>query len=43
MVNNDIDFHDYQVDYNTVNSIYRDLFRDEKQQEYKKVIRIDGK
>ena len=43
MVNNDIDFHDYQVDYNTVNSIYRDLFRDEKQQEYKKAIRIDGK
>jgi len=29
MVSNDIDFHEYEVDYNTVNSIYRDLFRGE--------------
>jgi hypothetical protein len=27
MVNNDIDFHEYPVDYNTVNAMYRDLFR----------------
>jgi hypothetical protein len=26
MVSNDIDFHEYPVDYNTVNAMYRDLF-----------------
>ena len=28
LVNNDIDFHEYNVGYNTINSIYRDLFKD---------------
>ena len=27
MIKNDIDFHEYAVDYNTINDIYRDLFR----------------
>ena len=27
LVNNDINFHEYTVDYNTINAIYRDLFR----------------
>ena len=27
MVNNDIEFHEYAVDYNTINNIYKDFFR----------------
>ena len=27
MVNNNIKFHEYAVDYNTINNIYKDLFR----------------
>ena len=27
MVSNDIDFHEYPVDYNTINHIYRDLLK----------------
>ena len=27
MVNNDIEFHEYAVDYNTINKIYKDFFR----------------
>ena len=28
MINNNIEFHEYAVDYNTVNKIYKDFFRE---------------
>ena len=28
MINNNIEFYEYTVDYNTINTIYRDLFKD---------------
>ena len=28
MIKNDIEFHEYAVNYNTINNIYRDFFRE---------------